>query len=147
MNNDNNNDGWKISGNIKKVRNKQRRQKKKKEIKIKKQKEKRLYTKQQKIINEKKKLEEEWRRKRIELIKNKEFENFKVRKISPKFAQAIQIERTKRNITRKKLATILMISEGELSNYENQKKCPSSQTIVKLRKMFSNLPRQYYIID
>jgi len=40
-----------------------------------------------------------------------------------------------------------MITENDLANYENASKCPSSQTVVKLRKLFDNLPKKYFLTD
>lgn len=142
-NNDNDTSGWKTIGKMKTKRNKMKRS-------IKKQKIKKIKSKQEKInqiyiAQQKKDLE--WRQKRIELIKTKEFESFKSRQITSKFSQAIQSERAKKNMSRKDLALLLMIPENELASYENAKNCPPSQTIVKLRKLFPNLPKKYYNND
>lgn len=137
----NNNNQWKTVGQSKKYKNKQRRLKKKDEVtKFNKTKTKILHNNDYQNISE----QEDWRRKRIELIKKKEFENFKARKITKEFAQAIQNERAKKKLSRKDLAFKLMISEKDLSDYENGLKCPSSHIVVKFRQLFDNLPKQYY---
>lgn len=145
--NNDNNTGWKTVGNNRKKRNKQKRIIKKKQEKELKTKQQKQFEKIKKIQQERLRKDNEWRKKRIELIKAKEFESFKSRKITPKFAQSIQSERAKKNISRKNLALKLMIPESELASYENAQKCPPSQTIVKLRKLFSNLPTKYYSND
>ena len=147
-NNDNdNNDGWSIAGSRHKIKNKIKRNKQKIQLKQKKQKEKLIAHRIKKEQEFKDKQKEEWRKKRIALIKEKEFLEYKSRKILPKFAKAIQTERNKINLSRKDLALKLMISENELADYENGSKCPSSQTVVKLRKFFNNLPKKYFLIE
>ena len=139
------NNEWYIAGQQRKKRNKHKRIIKKKQTKIQKEKHQKYIQKIKEEKKQKKLQETEWRLKRIQLIKSKEFESFKTRKITTEFAQAIQSHRAKKNISRKELANILIISENDLASYENAQKCPPSQIIVKLRKLFNNLPKQYYI--
>ena len=140
----NNNNNWKTVGTFKKNKNKYRRKRIKKE-KEKIQKEQIRIKEQNKIYElQKKRKNIEWRKQRIALIKEKEYDDFKSRQITKDFAQAIQTERSKANISRKNLALQLFISENELADYENANKCPSSQIVVKLRQIFDNLPRKYF---
>ena len=88
--------------------------------------------------------QEEWRKTRIKLIQQKKYENFNSRKITKDFSQAIQNQRAKFNMTIEDLSLKLMITTDELQSYENGTKCPSSQTVVKLRKLFNNLPKKYF---
>ena len=145
--NSNNNNGWSQAGSIKRNKNKLRRQRKKQELKIQQKKEEKQLKKIAEEQQNYRQREEEWRRKRIELIKEQTFEEFKSRKITTEFAKAIQRERAKAKLTRQKLALQLMISENELGEYENGKKCPTSQTVVKLRTIFDNLPRKYFTFN
>lgn len=144
-NNDNNIESvWTTVGARNKFKNNERRQARKHTQKIKIQKQKQYEEKQEENKYQKK---NNWRQKRINLIKQKEFEEFKHRKITKEFAQAIQHERSKINMTRKDLAIKLMIQDSELALYENASKCPTSRLVVELRKTFENLPRKYFIIE
>ena len=147
MNNTNNtteNDGWTTVGLLKKNKNQVRRKEKKQKYKLEKEKQERAQKQYQEQREKIRYERQDWRRKRIELIKQKELEEYKSRKITKEFSQAIQNERTKVNMTRNELALQLMIPEKLLASYENNIQCPNSHTIVKLRKIFENLPRKYF---
>lgn len=152
-NNNNNNDdnkGWTTVGQLNKNKNKKRRDKKKKKIQIAKQKQEYFEKQKQKRFEEHYKYQyenkDDWRQKRIALIKQKELEEYKLRKITSEFSKAIQFERTKANISVKELSLKIMVSEKNLIEYENGTKCPNSLTVVKLRQLFCELPRKYFTI-
>ena len=142
MNNNDNNE-WKQVGGNRRLRNQRRRQEKKKNKKLQERIFKKDEEKRKGIENNK----FEWRKRRIELIKMKEYENFKTRKINPNFAKAIKKEREEKNMTIEDLALKLMIPDHDLKDYERCKKCPESHTVVKLRKLFDDLPRKYFIFS
>ena len=140
--NTNNNDGWSTVGVNKIKKNIQKRKIKKQQVKLEMDREKskqKHYKKYSQKSN--------WRQQRIALIKEKEIEQYKSRKITTEFAQAIQHERSIINMTREELALKIMIPESELALFENGKKCPTNRIVVEFRKVFENLPRKYFTLE
>lgn len=143
----NNNSNWTTVGYKNTLKNKRRRQTKKIQIINQQKRDKLLQTHREKE-REQYQLNQHnnWRRERIALIKQKELDEYKLRRITSEFSQAIQNERCKANMTRKQLALKIQVQESELAKYENSTKCPNSKIIVELRKLFENLPRKYFQI-
>ena len=147
-NNNNSESAWTTVGAKNKQRNLEKRKLKRKQAKLDKKREidrKKRYEKEREIYQQKRK--DDWRQKRINLIQQRDFEEYKSRRITTQFAQAIQHERSVAKMTRKELALKIMIQESELAFYENGTKCPSSHLVVELRKVFENLPRKYFLIS
>jgi len=140
--------GWSTVGAFRKSINNKKRKIKKQQVKLQIEQRKdtaKQHEKEQEAYRRRKK--NDWREKRISLIKEKEIQEYQSRKITSEFSQAIQHQRTIANMTRKELALKIMIQESELTLFETAKKCPTSRIVVELRKVFENLPRKYFLIS
>ena len=145
---DNNNQNpWKVAGIKNKLKNQHKRKTRKLKI-IQQKKKDEIYKKKYEEQQKKESFErQQWKKRRQKILQEKKFEDIKKRQITKEFAQAIQNERAKKNITRLQLAKLLNIKENDLASYENAESCPPSRIIIELRKLFPYLPRQYFTLS